>query len=179
MAVRARRRVWAGTPSAARWLRRAPPPPAPAAGASKGAGAPENLSEAAAAESDWRARRRKALEETREYVIDTLLDIAGSCLPCPLERFIEEFRKETGFGYEFDPYSVWERIELGDWALEIQEEPLDFIHAKTADGEDITVAVVPRKRILLRNRRTGEAILVHFDIGESWTVTYEDLRWDD
>ena len=164
MAARARGRVWAGN-RAAWWLGRAPPP---RAGVSKGS------SEAAGL-----AGRRKALKETKEYVVETLLDIAERELPCPLERFIEEFRRETGFGYEFDPYAVWKSVELGDWALEIQREPLDLIHAKTADGEAVTVAVVPRKRILLRNRKTGEAILVHFDVGESWTVTDEDLRWDD
>jgi hypothetical protein len=180
MAVKARRKVWIGTPSAARWLRRAPPTAAPAAGApapAAQAGAPEGSSEAAG--SGGRAGRRKALEETREYVVETLLDIAERELPCPLSRFVEEFRRETGFGYEFDQYGVLERVELGEWALEIQREPLDLIHARTADGEPVTVAVVPRKRILLRNRKTGEAILVHFDVGESWTVSDEDLRWDD
>jgi hypothetical protein len=125
------------------------------------------------------ARRRKALKETKEYVIETLKDVAERELPCPLERFVEEFRKETGFGYEFDPYAVWESIQLGEWALEIQRGALDFVHALTTDGEPVTVALVFPKRILLRNRKTGEAILVHFDIGESWTVTDEDLRWDD
>jgi len=117
---------------------------------------------------------RKKLIETKEYVVETINMIAAEEFPCSLQRFIEKFEKETGYKYEFDPYSVYARLVLGEeWTVEVQRGALDIVHANV-DGELVTIGLSVG-RVIVRNQKTGEIILITMNIGETWIVTDEDL----
>jgi len=118
---------------------------------------------------------RKLIDETKEYVIDVINMIAAEEFPCSFQRFLEKFKKETGYEYEMDPYSVVRSLILGEWTIEIQRDALDFVHANV-NGEPVTIALSVN-RIIARNK-TGEIMLISMNIGEVWTVTKEDLLWD-
>jgi hypothetical protein len=118
---------------------------------------------------------RKEVEETKEYVIDMVKYIIAEEAPCPLSRFIERFKRETGYEYMFDEYSTWRHVALGGCVVVVQRDALDLVHAKTIDGEPITVAMSVNRIIL---KTTTEVILLpYWSVGEAWAVTDDDL-WD-
>jgi hypothetical protein len=119
---------------------------------------------------------RRLIDETKEYVVEVINMIAAREFPCTLEKFLEEFKKETGgYKYEFDPYSIDRSVVLGEWIVGIQRGALDIVHAYV-DGELITIAFTV-DRIIAKNAK-GDVILISMKIGEVWTVTDEDLFED-
>jgi hypothetical protein len=118
---------------------------------------------------------RKEVEETKEYVIDMVKYIVAQETPCPLSRFIEKFKRETGYEYVFDQYSAWRHIILDDWIVVAQRDALDLVHATTIYGDPVTVAISVDRIII---KRAEEVLLLpYWMIGKVWAVTNDDL-WD-